>query len=68
MGALGAAWSAGAYCASMAAADTRLTHRSSVIDTSSGTLEYAIAGHGPPVMMIHGTGGGFDQGLLLAHR
>jgi len=24
-------------------------------------------GHGPPLMMIHGTGGGFDQGLLFAH-
>ncbi len=35
--------------------------------TMAGPLEYAIAGGGPPLMMIHGTGGGFDQGLLFAH-
>ena len=29
-------------------------------------MEYAIAGTGPPVLMIHGTGGGFDQGLAFA--
>ncbi len=63
----GAAWTAGAYRAAMAHTDARLARRSSIIDTSAGMLEYAIAGHGPPVMMIHGTGGGFDQGLLFAH-
>jgi pimeloyl-ACP methyl ester carboxylesterase len=39
-----------------------------VIDTSAGTFEYAVAGDGPPLMMIHGTGGGFDQGLLFASK
>lgn len=71
MGALavaGGTWTAGAYGASMAAADRKLARRSSVIDTSAGALEFAVAGHGPPLMMIHGTGGGFDQGLLFAHR
>jgi 2-hydroxy-6-oxonona-2,4-dienedioate hydrolase len=33
---------------------------------AQGSLEYAVAGDGPPLMMIHGTGGGFDQGLLFA--
>lgn len=61
------AWGAGAYRATMAAAEARIARRSSIIQTSAGTLEYAIAGHGPPLMMIHGTGGGFDQGLLFAH-
>ena len=37
-----------------------------MIDSSAGALEYAIAGDGPPLMMIHGTGGGYDQGLLFA--
>ncbi|NMG40859.1 alpha/beta fold hydrolase [Chelativorans sp. ZYF759] len=41
---------------------------STVIETRHGALEYAQAGEGPPVLMIHGTGGGFDQGLLFAHR
>ncbi|MFN3992485.1 MAG: alpha/beta fold hydrolase [Tabrizicola flagellatus] len=33
-----------------------------------GPQEYAEAGQGPPVLVIHGTGGGYDQGLLFAHR
>lgn len=40
--------------------------KSTVIETSFGALEYAEAGEGAPLMMIHGTGGGFDQGLLFA--
>jgi 2-hydroxy-6-oxonona-2,4-dienedioate hydrolase len=39
---------------------------SSVVPTRSGAMEYAEAGEGPPILMIHGTGGGFDQGLLFA--
>jgi pimeloyl-ACP methyl ester carboxylesterase len=34
--------------------------------TRHGPCEYAEAGEGPPLLMIHGTGGGFDQGLLFA--
>ncbi len=63
----GGAWSVGAYRATMAGAEARIAQRSSVIETTAGPLEYAVAGHGPPLMMIHGTGGGFDQGLLFAH-
>ncbi len=33
-----------------------------------GLLEYAISGNGAPVLMLHGTGGGFDQGLLFAEK
>ena len=62
-----AAWGAGAYRATVAAAEARIARRSSVIETRTGPLEYAIVGHGAPLMMIHGTGGGFDQGLLFAH-
>ncbi len=67
LGVAGGAWTAGAYRASMAAAEARLARRSSVLGTSAGALEYAIAGQGPPLLMIHGSGGGFDQGLLFAH-
>ncbi len=63
----GGAYATGAYRSAMAATDARLAHRSSLIATDAGPLEYAVAGDGPPVMMIHGTGGGFDQGLLFAH-
>jgi len=64
----GSAWAAGAYRARMAATETRLAFRSNLIDSRAGPTEYAVAGHGEPLMMIHGTGGGFDQGLLFAHR
>lgn len=39
-----------------------------VVETDQGTIEYAISGKGDPVLMIHGAGGGYDQGLLLADR
>ena len=67
LGAVAGAYVAGAYRTSMISADRGLARRSSILETSVGPLEYAIAGHGPPLMMIHGTGGGFDQGLLFAH-
>lgn len=41
---------------------------SSVINTRFGDLEYAEVGSGTPFLMIHGTGGGFDQGLNFASR
>lgn len=38
----------------------------SVTMTRHGRLEYTMWGSGPPVLVIHGAGGGFDQGRLLA--
>ncbi len=43
-----------------------LAGQSELARTPLGTVEYAIQGEGPPVLVIHGAGGGFDQGLLLA--
>jgi pimeloyl-ACP methyl ester carboxylesterase len=34
-------------------------------DTQQGAVEYAIDGDGPPVLVVHGTPGGSDQGLAL---
>ncbi len=39
---------------------------SQIIQTRSGTMEYAETGAGRPVLMLHGTGGGFDQGLAFS--
>jgi 2-hydroxy-6-oxonona-2,4-dienedioate hydrolase len=39
---------------------------SSLIDTRHGPVEVAIHGNGPPVLVLHGAGGGYDQGLILA--
>ena len=44
----------------------KLNEGSHIMVTDVGTIEYAIKGEGYPVLMIHGAGGGYDQGLLLA--
>jgi hypothetical protein len=46
-----------------AAARWRLAGRSAAVETRWGAVQYAVEGRGPPVLMIQGTGGGFDQGL-----
>jgi len=38
---------------------------SQLIETPSGPLEYSISGSGYPLVMLHGMGGGYEQGLLL---
>jgi pimeloyl-ACP methyl ester carboxylesterase len=65
---LGGAYAAGAYRASMAAATRRVAMSASRMTNIGphGVMEYAVAGHGTPLLMVHGTGGGFDQGLLFA--
>jgi pimeloyl-ACP methyl ester carboxylesterase len=54
-----------AYQRDLQSHELRLSDRSHVIQISSGKLEYATAGEGPPLLMIHGTGGGFDQGMTF---
>ena len=39
---------------------------STILETRCGPIEYAEEGSGPPVLSIHGTGGGWDQGLSIA--
>jgi pimeloyl-ACP methyl ester carboxylesterase len=39
---------------------------SKVATTALGSTEYATYGAGPPVLVIHGVLGGYDQGLLIA--
>lgn len=41
----------------------RVSSRSQTAQTACGPTEYAVAGSGPPVLVVHGAGGGFDQGL-----
>lgn len=56
----------GRFAADLAVARRRLEGRSDVFQSRFGAMEYATTGKGPPVLMIHGTGGGFDQGLAFA--
>ena len=51
------------YHADIQEARHRVSHGSLIAQTTCGLLEYAVAGNGPPVLVVHGAGGGFDQGL-----
>lgn len=62
----GGGFTAGAFQEARRQAETRLFAQAQTIRSRAGALEFAISGDGPPLMMIHGTGGGFDQGLLFA--
>jgi 2-hydroxy-6-oxonona-2,4-dienedioate hydrolase len=37
-----------------------------MIETRHGPIEYATLGQGSPILVIHGTGGGWDQGIYAA--
>lgn len=54
------------FSSDLRAARSRVSRGSSVIQFRSGQMEYASKGQGAPVLMIHGTGGGFDQSLDMA--
>jgi 2-hydroxy-6-oxonona-2,4-dienedioate hydrolase len=41
----------------------RIASGSQIAQTSCGPIQYADHGKGPPVLVVHGAGGGFDQGL-----
>jgi pimeloyl-ACP methyl ester carboxylesterase len=43
----------------------RVSTGSQIVQTPCGPIEYAIAGDGPPVLVVHGAGGGYDQGLEI---
>ncbi len=54
-----------AYINDMTAALERIS-TAQVINTAVGPIQYADVGHGIPVLMVHGAGGGFYQGLFTA--
>lgn len=51
------------YRRDISAARARISSGSQMVHTPCGSIEYAVAGNGPPILVIHGAGGGFDQGL-----
>ena len=61
-----AAGAVAAYRLDMARAYGRIRDRSTVVPSPYGDVEYTEGGSGPPVLVIHGSGGGYDQGELLA--
>ena len=58
-------WITIAYRSTLNAAQSRISTGSSIAQTQCGPIEYASRGEGPPLLIVHGAGGGFDQGLML---
>jgi 2-hydroxy-6-oxonona-2,4-dienedioate hydrolase len=47
-------------------AHARISANSRIVHTPCGPIEYAAAGDGRPVLVVHGAGGGYDQSLEIA--
>lgn len=61
-----AAVAVGRYADQIEQARRRVATGGELVRTPCGVIEYAVAGSGPPVLMVHGSGGGYDQGLAFA--
>jgi pimeloyl-ACP methyl ester carboxylesterase len=48
------------------AANQRVASGKKMINTGCGPIEYATLGEGSPVLVLHGTSGGWDQGIAAA--
>lgn len=55
-----------AYRDDIAAERNRARAGGTMIETRYGPVEYASLGQGNPILVIHGTGGGWDQGIYAA--
>ena len=47
-------------------AQGRVDHGSVLVETPCGPIEYQEAGAGVPLLAVHGSGGGYDQGMAFA--
>ena len=50
------------------AARQRVLIGSTILTTEYGEIEYAVEGEGPAALLIHGAGGGYDQGMLIGKK
>jgi len=53
------------YYSDMRSAKARAAAKRQVVKTACGPIEYGEQGNGFPALVIHGAGGGYDQGLLI---
>jgi len=61
-----AGWTA--FSIDLGRARDRIGSGSAIVGSRFGPLEYAEAGEGNAVLVVHGTGGGFDQGMAFGER
>ena len=61
-------WIAWRFDGDMQAASARAAHGSTLVNTPCGAIEYQEAGTGAPLLMVHGSGGGHDQGMAFAAK
>lgn len=57
-----------AYRDELRAERERVARGSTVLATRCGPIEFAAAGSGPALLLVHGAGGGFDQALPMAEE
>jgi 2-hydroxy-6-oxonona-2,4-dienedioate hydrolase len=55
------------FRADMNRAYARVAARGVIVESPYGLIEYSQRGSGPAVLVIHGSGGGYDQGELIAN-
>ncbi len=67
LGTVGLIWSLPRYRVDKQAALERFVGGSQYRRTAAGLIEYVVAGEGTPVLALHGSGGGYEQGLLFSH-
>ena len=63
---LAAAWIAWCFERDITSARARAALAGVLIDTRCGPIEYQEAGAGVPLLAVHGSGGGHDQGMAFA--
>ena len=63
-----ALWITWQFNSDIKAASANAAQGGVVIDTRCGAIEYQEAGTGTPLLMVHGSGGGHDQGMSFAGK
>ncbi len=53
------------YSRDMRDINQRIVAGSAIVETRHGAVEFSSRGSGPAVLVVHGAGGGYDQGSLL---
>ena len=56
------------YDRDLSAARARIASGSTIVATKCGAIEYAETGQGPAVLLVHGAGGGWNQGWTMWPR